>query len=186
MSPTSCRCSTPPADDSRSGRSRPIGPQVERGTMSIRPPLKVRRMTTDDLLAAARAARENAHAPYSGYRVGAALRDELGRVHAGANVENAAYPASAIGVLVAAGGRRIVEALVVADGPEPATPCGGCRQRLRELGSPEMPVHLALPEAIVRSVTLGELLPHSFGPAHLAPEHVGPGHLGPEHVERPR
>src|SRR5665811_976888 len=96
-------------------------------------------MSADDLLAAALAARARAYAPYSEYSVGAALRDEHGRIHAGANVENAAYPqgqcaeASAIGVLIAAGGRRITEALVVAD---PAaglpSPCGACRQRLRE------------------------------------------------------
>jgi len=132
-------------------------------------------MPADDLLAAARAVRERAYAPHSGYLVGAALRDADGRIHVGANVENAAYPqsqcaeASAIGVMIAAGGRRIVEALVVADARNGIpTPCGGCRQRLREFMPLEAPVHLAgAGEGILRTVTLGELLPISFGPEHL-------------------
>ena len=79
-------------------------------------------MSADDLFAAALAVRERAYAPYSQYLVGAALRDEQGRIHVGANVENAAYPqsqcaeASAIGVMIAAGGRKITEVLVIADG----------------------------------------------------------------------
>ena len=103
-------------------------------------------MSADDLYAAALAARERAYAPYSQYLVGAALRDEDGRIHAGANVENAAYPqsqcaeASAIGVMVAAGGHRISEALVIADGSLGLpSPCGACRQRLREFTPPTRP-----------------------------------------------
>src|SRR4051794_17357406 len=89
-----------------------------------------RLMGTDALVAAARAVREHAHAPYSGFPVGAALRAEDGSVHAGANVENSAFPqgqcaeASALGALVSAGRRRVVEAAVIADGP-PCAPCGG-------------------------------------------------------------
>ena len=131
----------------------------------------------DDLLAAALAARARTYSPYSGYAVGAALRDELGQIHAAPNVENAAYPqgqcaeASAIGVLIAAGSRRIAEALVVAD---PAfglpSPCGACRQRLREFMPLDGLVHLAGPAGIIRSLTLGELLPLSFGPEFLLKE----------------
>ena len=129
----------------------------------------------DDLLAAALAARQHAYAPYSGYVVGAALRDAAGTIHAAANVENAAYPqgqcaeASAIGVMIAAGGRRIAEALVVADASRGVpTPCGGCRQRLREFMPLDAPVHLAgVEEGVMRSVTLGDLLPMSFGPEYL-------------------
>ena len=131
----------------------------------------------DDLLAAALAARERTYSPYSGYAVGAALRDEHGRVHAGANVENAAYPqsqcaeASAIGVLVAAGGRRITEALVIADGSLGLpSPCGACRQRLREFMPLDAQVHLAGLAGVIRTVTLGELLPLSFGPEFLLTE----------------
>ena len=131
----------------------------------------------DDLLAAALAARERTYSPYSGYAVGAALRDEHGRIHAAPNVENAAYPqgqcaeASAIGVMVAAGGHRIAEVLVVADerGGLPA-PCGACRQRLREFMPLDAPLHLAGPAGIIRTVTLGELLPLSFGPEFLLKE----------------
>jgi len=136
-------------------------------------------MSADDLFAAALAVRERAYAPYSQYLVGAALRDEQGRIHAGANVENAAYPqsqcaeASAIGVLVAAGGHTITEALIVADGSLGLpSPCGACRQRLRELASLDAPVHLAGLSGVIRTVTLGDLLPYSFGPGHLGREAV--------------
>ncbi len=133
-------------------------------------------MPADDLFAAAMTARANAYAPYSGYSVGAALRGADGGIYAGANVENAAYPqgqcaeASAIGAMVADGERRISEALVVAGGEHIPTPCGGCRQRLREFMALEAPVHLAGPEGVRRTVTLGELLPLSFGPEHLGRE----------------
>ncbi|HEV2678843.1 MAG TPA: cytidine deaminase [Aliidongia sp.] len=126
-------------------------------------------MATDDLLQAALTARARAHAPYSGFKVGAALRDADGGIHAGCNVENAAFPqgqcaeATAIGVMIAAGATRIAEILVVADGPETVTPCGGCRQRLVEFADPATPVHLAGPDGIGATVSLGELLPRAFG-----------------------
>jgi homotetrameric cytidine deaminase len=125
--------------------------------------------TMQDLFAAARAAFDHAYAPYSKFRVGAAVRGASGTVFAGANVEDVSYPegncaeASALAALVAAGERRIVEALVMAEGPALCTPCGGCRQRLAEFGTPEVPVHLCDPEGLRRTVTLGELLPLSFG-----------------------
>jgi cytidine deaminase len=126
-----------------------------------------------DLLAAAHAARAHAHAPYSGFAVGAALRDEQGRVHVGCNVENAAYPqglcaeAVALGALVAAGGRRITAAAVVGDAASPVTPCGGCRQKLREFAGDDLPVRCANLAEEVFDTTLGELLPHAFGPDHI-------------------
>lgn len=129
--------------------------------------------TEERLVRAARAVRERAHAPYSGFRVGAALLDDAGGVHAGCNVENAAYPqsqcaeASAIGVMVAAGARRIVAVAVVGEGTSPVTPCGGCRQRLREFAADATPVLVADPSGLRLRTTLGELLPHAFGPAHL-------------------
>jgi cytidine deaminase len=136
-------------------------------------------MSADDLYPAALAVRGRAYAPYSMYLVGAALRDEQGRIHAGANVENAAYPqgqcaeASAIGVLVAAGGRKITEILVVADERQGLpSPCGACRQRLREFATLETPVHLAGLAGVIRSVTMGDLLPFSFGPEYLGKEAV--------------
>lgn len=121
-----------------------------------------------DLLEAARAAMRHAHAPYSRFAVGAALRSGSGRVFAGANVENAAYPegncaeTSAIAAMVAAGERNIVEALVTAESPVLCSPCGGCRQRLAEFAGADLPVHLCGPEGLRRTVTLGELLPLSF------------------------
>ena len=127
------------------------------------------------LVAAARAAREHAYAPYSNFAVGAALLDELGRIHAGCNVENAAYPqgqcaeASAIAHLVLAGGRRIVAAAVVGVAADPVTPCGGCRQRLREFAGDACPIWVADLDCVRARYTLGELLPASFGPAHLKP-----------------
>ena len=126
-----------------------------------------------DLLGAALAARDHAYAPYSGYRVGAALRDGEGRIHAGANVENAAYPlgicaeAAAIAAMIAQGGRVIAEVLVGAEGGALVTPCGGCRQRIREFAEPATPIHLAEPGGVRRTVTLAQLLPMSFGPDHL-------------------
>ena len=125
------------------------------------------------LLAAARAVRERAHAPYSRFRVGAALRDEHGTIHAGCNVENAAYPvgtcaeAGAIAAMVASGGLRIAEILVCGDGAGLVTPCGACRQRIREFAGPDTPIHAATPDGIARTFTLAELLPESFGPETL-------------------
>jgi xanthosine phosphorylase len=121
-----------------------------------------------DLHDAALVAFGNAHAPYSNFRVGAAVRTDGGRIFAGANVENAAFPegncaeTSALAAMVAAGERRIVEVLVVAAGERLCTPCGGCRQRLCEFGSPDTLVHLCDPGGLRRTVTLGELLPLSF------------------------
>jgi homotetrameric cytidine deaminase len=122
---------------------------------------------TQRLVDRARTAMDRAYVPYSRFHVGAALRDEQGRLHAAANVENGAYPqsqcaeASAIGVLVAAGGRRIHEIAVMAD-TELIVPCGGCRQRLSEFADGSTPVHLCGPEGIRRSMTLGDLLPYAF------------------------
>src|SRR5260221_14537761 len=104
------------------------------------------------LIDAAAAAGANAYAPYSCFAVGAAIRAEDGRLHAGANVENAAFPqgqcaeASAIGAMITAGDRRLQAVLVVGAGPELCTPCGGCRQRLAEFGDLDTPVHLATAE----------------------------------------
>jgi cytidine deaminase len=125
------------------------------------------------LAQAARAVRANAHAPYSGFAVGAALRDEQGRLHVGCNVENAAYPeglcaeAVALGALVAAGGRTVTAVAVVADSPRPITPCGGCRQKLREFAADAVPVLCGNLQGPAVHTTMGELLPYSFGPEHL-------------------
>jgi cytidine deaminase len=125
------------------------------------------------LFEAARAVRERAHAPYSRFRVGAALRDEHGAIHAGCNVENAAYPvgtcaeAGSIAAMIAGGGRRIAEILVCGDGAGLVTPCGACRQRIREFAGPDTPIHAAGPDRVAKTFTLAALLPESFGPETL-------------------
>jgi cytidine deaminase len=131
-------------------------------------------MDFEDLLESARAARGYAYAPYSKFSVGAALLDEQGRIHAGCNVENAAYPqglcaeAVALGHLVLAGGKHITAVAVVGEGAHLVTPCGGCRQKLREFAGAEVPVVVGDMSALRGRFTLGELLPESFGPEHLA------------------
>jgi len=128
----------------------------------------------EGLTAAARAVRERAYAPYSKFLVGAAVRDEQGRVHAGCNVENAAYPqgwcaeASAIAAMIAAGGTRICAVVVCGVSAGPVTPCGGCRQKLREFGAEDCPVWSVDLQESRGSFTLGELLPHGFGPEHIS------------------
>ena len=130
----------------------------------------------DDMIEKALAVRSHAHAPYSGFQVGACLRAGSGALYAGCNVENAAYPegqcaeASAIGAMVAAGERRIVEVVVVAGGERLCTPCGGCRQKLSEFAAPETLVHVCGPECVRETFSLGELLPHGFGPGNLEAE----------------
>jgi len=126
----------------------------------------------EELFAAASAARKRAHAPYSKFAVGAALVDEAGRIHSGANIENASYPegwcaeTSAIAHLVMAGGRRIAAVCVVAPRiPRDrfCTPCGGCRQRLAEFGAADTEVIVADPAGANFRTTLGALLPEAFG-----------------------
>lgn len=132
-----------------------------------------RLLGADALIAAAREAMARAHAPYSRFHVGAALRAEDGSIHAGANVENAAYPqgqcaeASAIGALVAAGRTRVLEAAVIADSDAICVPCGGCRQRLREFMPLDGVIHLCSESGERRTATLETLLPMSFGPEFL-------------------
>lgn len=129
-----------------------------------------------EMLEAAGRARDNAHAPYSGFAVGACLASDDGRLFAGCNVENAAYPqgtcaeAGAIAAMIMAGGRKIIEAAVVGGGANLVTPCGGCRQKLREFGAPDLAIHVCDESGqIKRSFTLEELLPSSFGPENLIP-----------------
>jgi homotetrameric cytidine deaminase len=125
------------------------------------------------LVEAAKAVMERAYAPYSRFRVGAALRADDGSIHVGANVENAAYPqgqcaeASAIGAMIAAGRTRITEAAVISDGGDVCVPCGGCRQRLREFMVAGAEIHLCSIAGERRTSTLDELLPQSFGPEQL-------------------
>jgi cytidine deaminase len=127
----------------------------------------------DALFEAGKSAQAQAYAPYSHFRVGAAILTTDGSIITGCNVENAAYPqgacaeAGAISAMVASGHRQIVAILVIGDGDALVTPCGGCRQRIREFAGPQTPIHVAGPEGVRATFTLEELLPHSFGPGHL-------------------
>ena len=121
------------------------------------------------LVRAASEAMENAYAPYSQFKVGAAVRGASGAIYAGANVENVSYPqgqcaeASAVGALVTAGETTITAVAVVAERLEVCPPCGGCRQRLSEFGDASTPVYLG-----PTTTTLGELLPGAFDREALA------------------
>jgi cytidine deaminase len=125
------------------------------------------------LLAAARAAQAKAYAPYSRFHVGAAVLDDSGTIHAGCNVENAAYPegvcaeAGALSAMVLAGSQRVRAVAVVGDGAALVTPCGGCRQKLREFAGPDTPVLVGDAKQFRHRFTLAELLPASFGPDNL-------------------
>lgn len=128
---------------------------------------------TAELQDVARRACENAYAPYSKFKVGAAIRTESGQVFAGVNVENIAYPegtcaeAGAIAAMCAAGERKITEVFVIADSPEPVPCCGGCRQKIAEFASAETKVTLATISGATKVMTVAELLPGAFSALHM-------------------
>ena len=122
---------------------------------------------------AAKKVRENAHAPYSKFRVGAAVRAASGTIYVGCNVENVAYPegtcaeAGAIAAMVAAGDSEIVEAFVIADSPTPVSPCGGCRQKLAEFSAGDVVITMANLDGVRVSQSMAELLPGAFDASRL-------------------
>lgn len=126
-----------------------------------------------DLKIAATTIREKAYAPYSNFKVGAAIRGASGEVYKGVNVENVAYPegtcaeAGAIAAMIAGGDTRLTEVYVIADSPSPVPPCGGCRQKLAEFGDKDTPVTLATVGGAEYQTTIGELLPGAFTLAHM-------------------
>ena len=130
----------------------------------------------DTLFDTAIAMQARAYAPYSRFKVGAAVLGASGAVYGGCNVENAAFPVgscaeqAAIVAMVGAGERTIAAVLVVGDGAALVTPCGGCRQRIREFAAKDVPIHIAGPEGVRTSFTLEALLPESFGPDNLGSE----------------
>ncbi|MGX5915481.1 cytidine deaminase [Aliidiomarina sp. Khilg15.8] len=133
-----------------------------------------RHKQADDMLAIATAAMAKSYSPYSGFPVGAALVTSNGQVFSACNVENASYPegtcaeAGAISAMVLAGEQRIQDIYVVGNGEALVSPCGGCRQRIREFADANTMVHICGLEGVRRSVSIEELLPLSFGPDHLA------------------
>ncbi|SMQ58281.1 cytidine deaminase [Devosia lucknowensis] len=129
--------------------------------------------TDKALFEAAEAVRARAYAPYSKFQVGAAILADDGKIYVGCNVENAAYPVgncaepSAIAAMIAGGGKRIRRIYVTGPGSMPVTPCGGCRQRIREFADLDVEVISHGVDGTPLVQTLGQLLPHSFGPEFL-------------------
>ncbi|MHC8598934.1 cytidine deaminase [Arenicellales bacterium IMCC55707] len=117
---------------------------------------------------------KNAYAPYSNFPVAAIIKGASGTIYSGVNVENAAYPqgwcaeASAIAAMVSSGETEIYELAVMAESDEICTPCGGCRQKIREFASEDLKIFCFSPDGLKATYTLGELLPYSFGPEHLS------------------
>ncbi len=117
--------------------------------------------------------RENAHAPYSNFKVGAAILSGSGTLYVGCNVENVAYPegtcaeAGAIAAMVASGETELAEVYVVAQSPQPVPPCGGCRQKLAEFGARDVKVVLATTDGAELETTIGQLLPGAFDASHM-------------------
>ena len=125
------------------------------------------------LIDAARAVRENAYAPYSNFKVGAAIRSTLGAVYTGCNVENVAYPegtcaeAGAIAAMIAAGDTRIAEIAVIADSPQPISCCGGCRQKIAEFADGDVQVTLTTVDGNTAVTSVAALLPGSFDATYM-------------------
>lgn len=125
------------------------------------------------LLDAATKVRLRAYAPYSRFKVGASLRTPSGAVFVGCNVENVAYPegtcaeAGAIAAMIAGGESRIAELCVIADSPEPVTPCGGCRQKIAEFADQDVKVTMTTLDGKSKTMTVAQLLPGLFTAAHM-------------------
>ncbi len=128
---------------------------------------------TPSLIVAAKDVRDNAYAPYSGFKVGAALRVAGGQVFTGCNVENVASPegtcaeAGAIAAMVAAGHTEFEEIAVIADSPVPVTPCGGCRQKLFEFAAPGATITMATTRGATEVRPVADLLPGAFVRAQM-------------------
>lgn len=133
---------------------------------------KIDDITLSAMIEAAARARANSYSPYSGFAVGAALLADDGKIYAGCNVENAAYPlgfcaeANAIGNMAMAGGRQIKAVVIAGPNADICAPCGGCRQQLREfVGAEDMPVIICDVEGnLLLETSLSQMLPNSFGP----------------------
>jgi len=134
----------------------------------------MKKNNSNKLIESASIAYQNAHAPYSKFHVGASLVDENGNIHNGCNVENAAYPSGscaeeqAIGNMVVNGGKIIKEILIIGKSDKLLTPCGACRQRIREFCDGTTQIHIYhISKGWQKSFTIETLLPYSFGPENL-------------------
>ena len=122
---------------------------------------------------AALAVRENAHAPYSNFKVGAAIRAGSGAIYSGCNVENVAYPegtcaeAGAVAAMVAAGDRELAEVYVVGSSSLPVPPCGGCRQKPAEFGKGDVVITMVTVSGLEVRTTIADLLSGAFDISHM-------------------
>ena len=129
--------------------------------------------TLDTMLQMARDAMDRAYTPYSKFRVGAVIKAQSGRLYAGCNVENASYPVGscaeqgAVSAMILGGDLKIDEMVVMGDGENLTSPCGACRQRIREFAAPDVLIHICDRTGVRKTMTLAELLPVSFGPENL-------------------
>ncbi len=127
----------------------------------------------DDMLNLAKDAMNKAYAPYSKYNVGAVIRGESGKLYCGCNVENAAYPSgscaeqAAISAMILGGDIKISDILIISDGKALVSPCGACRQRIREFSTSETKIHFCSKDKLEQTVSIAEILPYSFGPENL-------------------
>lgn len=130
-------------------------------------------MENAELFKLAKDAMSKAYVPYSHFTVGAAILTVTGKFYSGCNVENAAYPegtcaeAGAIAAMVREGDTQIQDIYVMGEGDLLVTPCGGCRQKIREFATEQTKIHICSPEAVLKTLTMDELLPFSFGPENL-------------------
>lgn len=130
-------------------------------------------MENEELFKLAKEAMSKAYVPYSHFTVGAAILTATGKLYSGCNVENAAYPegtcaeAGAIAAMVREGDTQIQDIYVMGEGDLLVTPCGGCRQKIREFATEQTKIHVCSPEAVLKTLTMDELLPFSFGPENL-------------------
>jgi len=122
---------------------------------------------------AAKHAMQQAYAPYSKFKVGAAIFDDQGHFHAGCNVENSAYPIgccaeqAAVAAMILAGGQLIQDIVIVADKQNPCPPCGACRQIIAEHSQSKTRIHLIREDASIISYAVDDLLPQAFSSNHL-------------------
>lgn len=127
-----------------------------------------------DLREAAAVTRDIAYAPYSNFKVGAAMRAASGNIYVGANVENVSYPVgtcaeeAALAAMIVAGETEIIEAYIIADSPEPVPPCGACRQPLKEFGNDDVTIWMGTTDGKEEATTIGDLLPGAFYAGYMA------------------
>lgn len=125
------------------------------------------------MLEQAKVAQAKAYAPYSNFHVGSCIRSTENQFFSGCNYENASYSlclcaeGSAIAAMITAGYQQILEMVIVGDSEKPCTPCGACRQRIREFALPETRIHMFGKGDKSLTMTLAELLPESFGPEFI-------------------